>query len=225
MCSAAYAVTNVSVLHGKVPLLCLSVHFVVTVCVCRSSCLPFQKPCFFFVHEISRFVHCFGFRWRWHNVISAQCPGCHTDRISNKRGDAAEASMKPESPNWPSLFALRGRLIQQVDIWRKDKWSTCKSFVFNIFGSRDLLAPYLFLFLGRCRLIRSLHSVRSWCVGHVIDRNRCGLCHPVVRQLLVVFCPLALRARQGPEHLELSFWHCVAFSRVSTLQVISSSLC
>ena len=41
------AVTNVSVLHGKVPILCLSAHFVVTVCVCRSSCLPFQKPCFF----------------------------------------------------------------------------------------------------------------------------------------------------------------------------------
>ena len=67
--------------------------------------------------------------------------------------------MNPESQNWPSRFALRGRLIQQVDIWRKDQWSTCKSFVFNIFGSRDLLAPYLFLFLGRCRLIRSLHSV------------------------------------------------------------------
>ena len=130
-----------------------------------------------------------------------------------------------ESQNWPSRFAQRGRLIQQVDIWRKDQWSTCKSFVFNIFGSRDLLAPYLFLFLGRCRLIRSLHSVRNWRVGHVIDRNRCGLCHPVVRQFLVVFCPLVLRARPGPEHLEWSFWHCVAFSRVSTLQVISSSLC
>ena len=130
-----------------------------------------------------------------------------------------------ESQNWPSRFAQRGRLIQQVDIWRKDQWSTCKSFVFNIFGSRDLLAPYLFLFLGRCRLIRSLHSVRNWHVCHVIDRNRCGLCHLVVRQLLVVFCPLALRARPGPEHLKWSFWHCVAFSSVSTLQVISSSLC
>ena len=74
-------------------------------------------------------------------------------------------------------------------------------------------------------VIRSLHSVRNWHVCHVIDRNRCGLCHLVVRQLLVVFCPLALRARPGPEHLEWSFWHCVAFSRVSTLQVISSSLC
>ena len=46
-----------------------------------------------------------------------------------------------ESQNWPSRFALRGRLIQQVDIWRKDQWNTCKSFVFNIFGSRDLLGP------------------------------------------------------------------------------------
>ena len=139
-----------------------------------------------------------------------------------------------ESQNWPSRFALRGRLIQQVDIWRKDQWSTCKSFVFNIFGSRDLLAPYLFLFwvvvvskssIDEFLVIRSLHSVRNWHVCHVIDRNRCGLCHPVVRQFLVVFCPLALRARPGPEHLEWSFWNCVAFSRVSTLQVISSSLC
>ena len=141
-----------------------------------------------------------------------------------------------ESQNWPSRFAQRGRLLQQVDIWRKDQWSTCKSFVFNIFGSRDLLGPTSVFILGSLSsqnppsideflVIRSLHSVRNWHVCHVIDRNRCGLCHLVVRQLLVVFCPLALRARQGPEHLEWSFWHCVAFSRVSTLQVISSSLC
>ena len=49
--------------------------------------------------------------------------------------------MNPESQNWPSRFALRGRLLQQVDIWRKDQWSTCKSFKFNIFGSRDFLGP------------------------------------------------------------------------------------
>ena len=146
--------------------------------------------------------------------------------------------MNPESQNWPSRFALRGRLIQQVDIWRIDQWSTCKSFKFNIFVSRDFLGPVsaFFFFLGRCRLkfrrqsmtflsIGSLHSLRNWHVCHVIDRNRCGLCHPVVRKLLVVFCPLALRARPGPEHLEWSFWNGVAFSRVSTLQVINSSLC
>ena len=60
-------------------------------------------------------------------------------------------------------------------------------------------------------VIRSLRSLRNWRVGHVIDRNRCGLCHPVVRQLLVVFCPLALRARPGPEHLEWSFWTLCCF--------------
>ena len=131
-----------------------------------------------------------------------------------------------ESQNWPSRFALRERLIQQVDIWRKDQWSTCKSFVFNIFGSRDLHGPTSGLFfLGSLSSKRSLYSLRNWHVGHVIDRNRCGLYHQVVRQLLVVLCPLVLRARPGPEHLEWSFWHCVAFSRVSTMQVISSSLC
>ena len=73
-------------------------------------------------------------------------------------------------------------------------------------------------------VIRSLHSVRNWHVCHVIDRNRCGLCHPVVRQLLVVFCPLALRARQGPEHLE---WHfgMVLLSRVFPLCKSSAARC
>ena len=64
-----------------------------------------------------------------------------------------------ESQNWPSRFAQRGRLIQQVDIWRKDQWSTCKSFVFNIFGSRDLLGPISVFILGSL----SSHQVSAQC--------------------------------------------------------------
>ena len=50
------------------------------------------------------------------------------------------------------------------------------------------------------RVTRSLQSVKHFHIDHVIDRKRFALCDWIMRQLFVVFCPLALRSSPGTEH-------------------------
>ena len=108
----------------------------------------------------------------------------------------------------------------------------------HLWFSADFLGPIsaFFFFLGRCRLkirrpsmtflsIRSLHSLSNWHVGRVIDRNRCGLCHLVVRQLLVVFCPLASSCTSQGQNIWNGHFGMVLLSRVLPLCKSSAARC
>ena len=86
-----HAVTSVGVQHGKER--CFFCLFQRVFCHDLSVIVCFPNG-------VSHFVHCSGFHWRSHNVISVQCSGCEIDGISNKRGSATGATVS--SRRWPN---------------------------------------------------------------------------------------------------------------------------